>query len=132
MPNVALSLFVLFLRLEVNDVTNEDALVSRWKSYVKIFPIEFNTPLYFSLEEVNALKNTQCFRMEFHFAVDVLTQMVFVIFLFEILEEVINHIKNIVRQYTYIFNLLESTVSIIDNLNRKKNVLNLYLLVLLL
>jgi len=95
MPNVSLAVLLLFIRLELNfgEEANDKnkacndidfKFSSKYKGYLDTLPNEFHTPLFFDLEEILMLKNSQCFG------------------------SVINHIKNIVRQYAYIFNLLDS------------------------
>nr|QDF21447.1 histone-lysine N-methyltransferase setd3 isoform X1 [Brachionus koreanus] len=80
MPNVALALTMLYIKQ--NNDSNEE--FSKWSSYMNILPSEFNTPLYFSLDEIKSLKNSQSFA------------------------DIIFHIRNISRIYAYTINLLES------------------------
>ena len=90
MPNVSLALILLSLRVNINQKNvpkkqNQDfKLAMKWKAYLNVLPSEFNTPIFFSLNEIFQLKGAQCFG------------------------DIINHIKFIVRQYAYIFNLLDS------------------------
>lgn len=90
MPNVSLALLLLSLRVNINQKNvpkkqNQDfKLAMKWKAYLNVLPSEFNTPIFFSLNEIFQLKGAQCFG------------------------DIINHIKFIVRQYAYIFNLLDS------------------------
>lgn len=88
MENVSLALFLLSLRIHLNQSTVptsvDHKLAVQWKDYLDVLPSFFHTPLYFSLEEILLLKTSQCFN------------------------DVINHIKNIVRQYSYISSLLDT------------------------
>jgi len=47
MPNVALALFLLYERTQSN-----------WNAYIDILPSQFNTPLYFTAEQLNKLKRS--------------------------------------------------------------------------
>lgn len=55
MPNVALALLVLYLK------TTTTKNGQKWSRYLAIIPSEFSTPLYFSLDEIKMLQNSQCF-----------------------------------------------------------------------
>lgn len=57
MPNVSLALFLLYLRTD----KPTSKCYQKWRSYLDILPNEFNTPLYFSLDELKMLQNSQCF-----------------------------------------------------------------------
>lgn len=59
MPNVALALTVLYIK-QNSEYGDE---FSMWSTYMKILPSEFNTPLYFSMDEIKSLKNSQSFSM---------------------------------------------------------------------
>jgi hypothetical protein len=60
MPNVSLSLFLFYLKV------NEDSINStKWNEYIKTLPTKFHTPLYFNLDEIMMLKPAQCFRKLF-------------------------------------------------------------------
>ncbi len=94
MPNVSLAVLVLFIRIELNCGEENEAcsssdrkFASKYKNYLDTLPSGFHTPLFFNLEEILMLKSSQCFG------------------------NIINHVKNIVRQYAYIFNLLDSKVN---------------------
>ncbi|RNA31479.1 histone-lysine N-methyltransferase setd3-like [Brachionus plicatilis] len=63
MPNVALAMSVLYVKQNIEQNTE----LSKWSSYMNILPSEFNTPLYFSLDEIKSLKNSQSFRGIFKF-----------------------------------------------------------------
>ena len=52
MPNVYLSLFVLYERLNKN---------SKWTNYFNILPTTFHNVLYFNLNEIKMLKISQSF-----------------------------------------------------------------------
>ncbi|CAF0785294.1 unnamed protein product [Brachionus calyciflorus] len=82
MPNVALALAVLFVKLNCET----DKKLSKWSSYMNILPNEFHTPLYFSLDEIKLLKASQSFY------------------------DILYHIRNISRLYAYLFNLLDSKI----------------------
>ena len=56
MPNVSLALILLFLQSELND-----KFALKWKAYLNILPNEFQTPLFFNMNEIILLKNSQCF-----------------------------------------------------------------------
>ncbi|UJR35822.1 hypothetical protein I4U23_028569 [Adineta vaga] len=77
MPNVALALFLLHERSE-----------SKWKPYIDVLPNQFNTPLYFDLDQLNRLKSSA------------------------ILCDVLMHIQRIARQYCYLHNLLKGQLSL--------------------
>lgn len=90
MPNVSLALLLLSLRIHANQKgtkkkqTFDSKLALKWKAYLSILPSEFNTPVFFHLNEILLLKGSQCFG------------------------DIINHIRFIVRQYSYIFGILDS------------------------
>jgi hypothetical protein len=56
MPNVAMSLLILKLKTE-----SSSELALKWKPYLDVLPYQFNTPLYFSLEEIKMLQASQSF-----------------------------------------------------------------------
>ena len=90
MPNVSLALLLLFIRVNLNNLSGlkggELKFAAKWSAYLMTLPNEFHTPLFFDLDEIMMLKSSQCFG------------------------SVVNHVKNIVRQYAYIFNLLDTKV----------------------
>lgn len=58
MPNVALSLFILYLKINTQ---NKDIKFSKWTPYLNILPNEFHTPLYFNLDQIKLLQYSQSF-----------------------------------------------------------------------
>ncbi|CAF0828611.1 unnamed protein product [Adineta ricciae] len=77
MPNVALALFLL-----------HEGSQSKWKPYIDVLPNEFNTPLYFNLDQLNRLKSSA------------------------VLCDVLMHIQRIARQYCYLHNLLKGQLAL--------------------
>lgn len=73
MPNVAMSLLILKLKTE-----SSSELALKWKPYLDVLPYQFNTPLYFSLEEIKMLQASQSFY------------------------DVLLHIRSVARQYAYL------------------------------
>lgn len=55
MPNVSLALLLLYAK------TSKNTKFQKWKPYLDILPSEFNTPLYFSLDEIRSLQSSYCF-----------------------------------------------------------------------
>ncbi len=58
MQNVALAIFVLYVKLSSKD---ESSIYSKWAPYMNILPSQFHTPLYFNLDDLDLLKPAQCF-----------------------------------------------------------------------
>lgn len=56
MPNVAMALLLLKLK------TSTTQLALRWEAYLNVLPSQFNTPLYFSLDEIKMLQASHSFR----------------------------------------------------------------------
>lgn len=68
MPNVSLALLLLYLKTTttINNNNNNTTLskkFQKWHPYLNILPSEFNTPLYFSLDEIKMLQSSHCFSM---------------------------------------------------------------------
>ena len=58
MPSIAMALFVLYLKFEnSNNIENE--LAKKWEIYLNTFPGNFNTPLFFDLEEIYMIKPSE-------------------------------------------------------------------------
>ena len=57
MSNVSLALLILYLKLQ----PEEHKIAAKWRPYLQALPSEFHTPLFFSLDELVALKAAQCF-----------------------------------------------------------------------
>lgn len=75
MPNVLLALHLLNERCEEK---------SFWTPYIKTLPDEYDTPMYFTLEELNELKGSP------------------------VLDEAVKHCRNIARQYAYFYRLFKT------------------------
>ncbi len=80
MPNVAMSLLILKLKIENN---NNDWI----NDYLNVLPLHFNTPMYFSLDEIKMLQASQSFT------------------------SILLHIRSIARQYAYLVNFFELKVN---------------------
>ena len=60
MHNITLSVYILYIKLCINN--NPKSEYQKWKPYFDILPSQFNTPLYFSLDELKLTQPAQCFR----------------------------------------------------------------------
>ena len=58
MPNVYLTLYLLYERINVN---------SKWQDYLNILPNSFHNVLYFNLDEIKMLKVSQSFSKNIFF-----------------------------------------------------------------
>ena len=88
MPHVALAVFLIHLNAVFTSTeAKADESELKWKAYLNVLPNQFGTPLYFTLDEIKRLQPAQCFY------------------------DILFHIRNIARQYAYLFKLLDSTVS---------------------
>ena len=58
MPNVYLTLFLIYEKLNLN---------SKWIDYLNILPKSFHNVLYFNLEEIKMLKVSQSFSKKLFF-----------------------------------------------------------------
>ena len=85
MPNVAMSLLILKLKIENNNNNNKN---NDWiNDYLNVLPLHFNTPMYFSLDEIKMLQASQSFT------------------------SILLHIRSIARQYAYLVNFFELKVN---------------------
>lgn len=79
MPNVSMSLLILKLKTETST-----ELALKWKPYLDVLPYQFNTPMYFSLEEIKMLQASQSFY------------------------DVLFHIRSVARQYAYLVGFFDA------------------------
>lgn len=56
MPNVAMALLLLKLKFDKNCEQSQ-----KWMPYLNILPLKYNTPLYFSLDELKMLQASYSF-----------------------------------------------------------------------
>lgn len=76
MPSISLALHLL---------CEQRTPDSFWKPYIDILPADYNTPLYFTPEEMKSLKGSPAYR------------------------DSVNHYRNIARQYAYLFRFLHNS-----------------------
>lgn len=88
MPNVAMSLLILKLKIDNKNNNNNNDWIN---DYLNVLPLHFNTPMYFSLDEIKMLQASQSFT------------------------SILLHIRSIARQYAYLVNFFELKVN--SNIN---------------
>lgn len=86
MPNVGLAIFLLYEKFKRD---------SFWKPYINILPKEYNTVMYFTLEELEELKGSPT------------------------LETALKQIKSIARQYGYFYQLFHTSAHPVSKIMRK-------------
>ena len=62
MPNIAMALLILKLKTDKNS-----DLAQKWAPFLNSLPVAFNTPLYFSLDDIKLLQASSSFSNLFFF-----------------------------------------------------------------